>query len=67
MQVIEEVAKQLRKNKDYRNILPITTAKVPIVKFYHHESRLEGDISLYNLLVSQINSFIMFAVLSGSV
>lgn len=35
-----------------RNILPITTAKVPIVKFEHKQSSLEGDISLYNTLVS---------------
>lgn len=35
-----------------RNILPITTAKVPIVKFYHVRTGLEGDISLYNTLVS---------------
>uniref|UniRef100_A0A8C2Q7S4 Terminal uridylyl transferase 4 n=1 Tax=Cyprinus carpio TaxID=7962 RepID=A0A8C2Q7S4_CYPCA len=33
-----------------RNILPITTAKVPIVKFEHRQSGLEGDISLYNTL-----------------
>ena len=36
-----------------RNILPITTAKVPIVKFEHRQSGLEGDISLYNTLVSE--------------
>uniref|UniRef100_A0A3Q0SHI7 CCHC-type domain-containing protein n=1 Tax=Amphilophus citrinellus TaxID=61819 RepID=A0A3Q0SHI7_AMPCI len=35
---------------DLRNILPITTAKVPIVKFYHVRTGLEGDISLYNTL-----------------
>uniref|UniRef100_A0A674BUI2 RNA uridylyltransferase n=1 Tax=Salmo trutta TaxID=8032 RepID=A0A674BUI2_SALTR len=33
-----------------RNILPITTAKVPIVKFEHRPSGLEADISLYNTL-----------------
>lgn len=32
--------------------MPITTAKVPIVKFEHKQSGLEGDISLYNTLVS---------------
>lgn len=36
-----------------RNILPITTAKVPIVKFEHRQSGLEADISLYNTLVSK--------------
>lgn len=34
-----------------KNVLPITTAKVPIVKFYHIQTSLEGDISLYNTLV----------------
>ncbi|OXB64801.1 hypothetical protein ASZ78_010394 [Callipepla squamata] len=33
-----------------RNVLPITTAKVPIVKFFHVRSGLEVDISLYNTL-----------------
>ncbi|KAG2465655.1 TUT7 uridylyltransferase, partial [Polypterus senegalus] len=33
-----------------KNILPITTAKVPIVKFVHVRTGLEGDISLYNTL-----------------
>ncbi|XP_062307775.1 terminal uridylyltransferase 7 [Osmerus eperlanus] len=48
--VIENVARLLRKHPDLRNILPITTAKVPIVKFYHVRTSLEGDISLYNTL-----------------
>uniref|UniRef100_A0A3Q3D744 CCHC-type domain-containing protein n=1 Tax=Hippocampus comes TaxID=109280 RepID=A0A3Q3D744_HIPCM len=46
----ERLAKLLRKHPDLRNILPITTAKVPIVKFYHVRTGLEGDISLYNRL-----------------
>lgn len=41
-----------------RNILPITTAKVPIVKFEHRQSGLEGDISLYNTLVRE--AFIIY-------
>ncbi|XP_061623433.1 terminal uridylyltransferase 7 [Phyllopteryx taeniolatus] len=48
--IIERLAKLLRKHPDLRNILPITTAKVPIVKFYHVRTGLEGDISLYNRL-----------------
>ncbi|XP_077417749.1 terminal uridylyltransferase 7 [Vanacampus margaritifer] len=48
--IIERLAKLLRKHPDLRNILPITTAKVPIVKFYHIRTGLEGDISLYNRL-----------------
>ncbi|XP_078574912.1 terminal uridylyltransferase 7-like isoform X2 [Branchiostoma floridae x Branchiostoma japonicum] len=48
--IIERLAKLLKKHIDLYNILPITTAKVPIVKFVHRPSKLEGDISLYNIL-----------------
>lgn len=50
IRVIESLARQLRKHTGLKNILPITTAKVPIVKFYHVQTGLEGDISLYNTL-----------------
>ncbi|XP_072927139.1 terminal uridylyltransferase 7-like isoform X1 [Hemitrygon akajei] len=50
IKIIENLARVLRKNPDLKNILPITTAKVPIVKFLHVRSGLEGDISLYNIL-----------------
>ncbi|XP_069618070.1 terminal uridylyltransferase 7 isoform X2 [Ranitomeya imitator] len=50
IKTIEELARHLRRHQGLRNILPITTAKVPIVKFYHARSGLEGDISLYNTL-----------------
>uniref|UniRef100_A0A8C8EKA2 CCHC-type domain-containing protein n=1 Tax=Oncorhynchus tshawytscha TaxID=74940 RepID=A0A8C8EKA2_ONCTS len=46
----QSLARLLRKHPGLRNILPITTAKVPIVKFYHARTGLEGDISLYNTL-----------------
>ncbi|XP_028666695.2 terminal uridylyltransferase 4 isoform X2 [Erpetoichthys calabaricus] len=49
-EIIESLAKILKKHSGLRNILPITTAKVPIVKFEHKQSGLEGDISLYNTL-----------------
>ncbi|KAL8178664.1 UNVERIFIED_CONTAM: Terminal uridylyltransferase 4, partial [Gekko kuhli] len=49
-EIIENLAKVLKKHPGLRNILPITTAKVPIVKFEHRRSGLEGDISLYNTL-----------------
>uniref|UniRef100_A0A665WH51 polynucleotide adenylyltransferase n=1 Tax=Echeneis naucrates TaxID=173247 RepID=A0A665WH51_ECHNA len=49
--IIESLARQLKKHPGLKNILPITTAKVPIVKFYHIRTGLEGDISLYNTLV----------------
>ncbi|XP_069785701.1 terminal uridylyltransferase 7-like isoform X2 [Narcine bancroftii] len=50
IKIIEDLARVLRKNPALKNILPITTAKVPIVKFFHVRSGLEGDISLYNTL-----------------
>ncbi|XP_062064507.1 terminal uridylyltransferase 7 isoform X3 [Lepus europaeus] len=50
VRTIEELARVLRKHAGLRNILPITTAKVPIVKFFHLRSGLEVDISLYNTL-----------------
>ncbi|XP_037553824.1 terminal uridylyltransferase 4 [Nematolebias whitei] len=49
-EIIEGLAKVLKKHSGLRNILPITTAKVPIVKFEHRQSGLEGDVSLYNTL-----------------
>uniref|UniRef100_A0A3B5ASF6 CCHC-type domain-containing protein n=1 Tax=Stegastes partitus TaxID=144197 RepID=A0A3B5ASF6_9TELE len=48
--IIESLARMLKKHPGLKNILPITTAKVPIVKFYHVRTGLEGDISLYNTL-----------------
>ncbi|XP_051278401.1 terminal uridylyltransferase 7 isoform X2 [Dicentrarchus labrax] len=48
--IIESLARLLKKHPGLKNILPITTAKVPIVKFYHVRTGLEGDISLYNTL-----------------
>ncbi|KAL1764752.1 terminal uridylyltransferase 7 isoform X2, partial [Sigmodon hispidus] len=50
IRTIEELARVLRKHKGLRNVLPITTAKVPIVKFFHQRSGLNVDISLYNTL-----------------
>ncbi|KYO20715.1 terminal uridylyltransferase 7 isoform X1 [Alligator mississippiensis] len=50
IRIIEELAKVLKKQSGLRNVLPITTAKVPIVKFIHARSGLEVDISLYNTL-----------------
>lgn len=49
-EIIEGLAKVLKRHPGLRNILPITTAKVPIVKFEHRECCVEGDISLYNTL-----------------
>jgi terminal uridylyltransferase len=51
VEIIETLAKNLRRQRGFYNVVPITTAKVPIVKFKHARSQLEGDISLYNTLV----------------
>ncbi|XP_033120822.1 terminal uridylyltransferase 4-like [Anneissia japonica] len=48
--IIDDLGNILRKKRDLYNIFAITTAKVPIVKFVHRPSQLEGDISLYNTL-----------------
>ncbi|XP_026721926.1 terminal uridylyltransferase 7 isoform X2 [Athene cunicularia] len=50
IRIIEDLAKVLKKQSGLKNVLPITTAKVPIVKFFHVRSGLEVDISLYNTL-----------------
>ncbi|GBM53147.1 Terminal uridylyltransferase 4 [Araneus ventricosus] len=48
--IIEKIAEELRKHPELENVLPITSAKVPIVKFSWRSTGLEGDISLYNTL-----------------
>ena len=39
---------------------PITSAKVPIVKFYHSPTRVEADISLYNVLAQENTAMLRF-------
>ncbi|XP_071438819.1 terminal uridylyltransferase 4-like [Hetaerina americana] len=48
--LIPELVYRLRKMPEIRNIVPIPSAKVPIIKFKHIQTHLEGDISLYNTL-----------------
>ncbi|XP_068726733.1 terminal uridylyltransferase 4-like isoform X2 [Montipora capricornis] len=48
--VITKLARLLKKHKDCGSVLAITTAKVPIVKFYLRSCKREADISLYNTL-----------------
>lgn len=48
--MITKLAKLLKKHHDCKNVLPITTAKVPIVKFFLRSCQREADISLYNVL-----------------
>lgn len=53
MKVIEGLQEKLKEFHELSNLVPITTAKVPILKFYHKLSRFEGDISIYNTLGQQ--------------
>lgn len=50
VEIITNLARLLKKHKDCNNVLPITTAKVPIVKFFLRSCKREADISLYNTL-----------------
>jgi DNA polymerase sigma len=50
VQLIETLAEKLKRQMGMRNVLAITSAKVPIVKLVHPRSRIEADISLYNVL-----------------
>uniref|UniRef100_A0A1I8J8X7 RNA uridylyltransferase n=1 Tax=Macrostomum lignano TaxID=282301 RepID=A0A1I8J8X7_9PLAT len=52
--LITKVAKILKgaPSRQFYNVLPITQAKVPIVKFRHRKFDCEGDVSLYNRLAS---------------
>ena len=45
---IKFLAKLLRANPECVDVIAITGAKVPIVKFFLKRERLEADISLYN-------------------
>ncbi|CAG2100716.1 unnamed protein product [Medioppia subpectinata] len=51
--IIENVGQILRTHRNLQNIIPIVSAKVPIVKFGYNFDRnrcVECDISLYNIL-----------------
>ncbi|XP_049844955.1 terminal uridylyltransferase 7-like [Schistocerca gregaria] len=50
VQIIEDLFVHLKGYKSIRNLVPITSAKVPIIKFNHFSSELDGDISIYNVL-----------------
>ena len=49
---MKQLKRHLRRDRKLSNVWAITTAKVPIVKFYEVRSDLTGKISLYNSLVS---------------
>jgi len=48
--IVSKLAKLLRKDRHFCDVVPITSAKVPIVKLRHRLTNLESDISLYNQL-----------------
>ncbi|KAK4026185.1 hypothetical protein OUZ56_015202 [Daphnia magna] len=48
--VVKKLANSLRRNRFFCDIVPISSAKVPIVKLRHRPTGLESDISLYNQL-----------------
>uniref|UniRef100_A0A0K8T1L0 C2H2-type domain-containing protein n=1 Tax=Lygus hesperus TaxID=30085 RepID=A0A0K8T1L0_LYGHE len=45
--------RHMKKCRDLRKLIHIQSAKVPIIKFLHLPSSLEGDISLYNILAQE--------------
>lgn len=48
--IIEHLTVELKKYKKIQDIIPIPTAKVPIIKFSFKHTKREGDISVYNTL-----------------
>ena len=58
--IIEVLADRLKNMHGIRNIQAITSAKVPIIKFLHYETHVEGDISLYNILAQENTRMLRF-------
>ena len=48
IECITQLAKILRNNHECSNVVAITGAKVPIVKFFLRHAKVEADISMYN-------------------
>ncbi|XP_075232431.1 terminal uridylyltransferase 4-like [Lycorma delicatula] len=53
--LIKKLYEHLQNYKEVKDLRPISTAKVPILKFVHRTTQLEGDISLYNE-IAQVTS-----------
>jgi terminal uridylyltransferase len=49
-EIIEKIAKSFKNNSYYSRVLPILSARVPIVKLYIPSHKIEGDVSLENCL-----------------
>ena len=58
--IIEGLEERLKRMPGIRNLQAITTAKVPIIKFLHYETHVEGDISLYNILAQENTRMLRF-------
>ena len=51
--LIEELSERIKKMSGIKNVVAITSAKVPIVKLYHVHYKIDADISLYNVLAGE--------------
>ena len=51
--LIEELSERIKVMSGIKNVIAITSAKVPIVKMFHTKARLDADISLYNVLARE--------------
>jgi len=51
--LIEELSERIKRMVGMRNVVAITSAKVPIVKLFHYQCQIEADISLYNVLARE--------------
>ena len=51
--IIEELSERIKVMSGVKNVVAITSAKVPIVKMFHTKARLDADISLYNVLARE--------------
>ena len=62
--LVEELSSHLMKMQGVTKVLPITAAKVPIVKLFHSKFNIEADISLYNVLASENSAMLaLYAVI----
>jgi len=53
IQIIEELAERIKRMSGVRNVEAITSAKVPIIKLFYQNLKVEADISLYNVLARE--------------
>ena len=53
IKIIEELADRVKRMVGMRNVVAITSAKVPIVKLIHAQCQIEADLSLYNVLARE--------------